>query len=390
MRALRFAFAVLFVATLMGAPATVQAAFPGGNGKLVFAPGDAAGWAPLTISDEYGSTWSAIPNTDGFIAPAWSASGRWIAALDLGTSGLFVFRPDGSGMRQLISDVDVDPTTDQTQHVSPTWAPAGDRIAFTSYRDGNREIYSVTTGTSPALTRLTNNPARDYEPAWSPDGKKIAFISDRAGNDELYVMNADGSSVTRLTFTPYQSERQPSWAPDGSRIAFARSLQNKLFAFDTATHTISLLLTISNGAYWGAPAWSPDGMFLAVGAGDDSALYDVGGTFVRELSSGDVDADWQPLRCTISGTDAADTLVGTSGADVICGKNGNDTINGRAGNDTILGGGGNDALTGGYGNDALVGGLGSDTMTGGSGTDRCDGGLSTDLATSCERAYRIP
>ena len=42
-------------------------------------------------------------------------------------------------------------------------------------------------------TNLTNNVAVDSWPAWSPDGTKIAFTSQRDGNGEIYSMNADGT-----------------------------------------------------------------------------------------------------------------------------------------------------------------------------------------------------
>ena len=42
------------------------------------------------------------------------------------------------------------------------------------------------------VVRLTDHSARDGEPAWSPDGQRIAFSSDRDGNYDIYVMNADG------------------------------------------------------------------------------------------------------------------------------------------------------------------------------------------------------
>ncbi len=51
-------------------------------------------------------------------------------------------------------------------------------------------------------TKLTNNPAYDMVPSFSPDGSKIAFTSDRDGNNEIYIMNADGSEQTRLTNNP--------------------------------------------------------------------------------------------------------------------------------------------------------------------------------------------
>ena len=42
------------------------------------------------------------------------------------------------------------------------------------------------------VTRLTYNDVNDLSPAWSPDGRRIAFSSDRDGNFEIYVMNAAG------------------------------------------------------------------------------------------------------------------------------------------------------------------------------------------------------
>src|SRR3712207_7269861 len=46
---------------------------------------------------------------------------------------------------------------------------------------------------------LTKNAALDRFPAVSPDGTKIAFTSLRDGNLEIYVMNADGSNQTNLS-----------------------------------------------------------------------------------------------------------------------------------------------------------------------------------------------
>ena len=66
------------------------------------------------------------------------------------------------------------------------------------------------------MLRLTNDGAFNREPEWSPDGTKIAWTSRRDGNDEVYVMNADGSGQTNLTNNP-AADLHPTWSPDGTR-----------------------------------------------------------------------------------------------------------------------------------------------------------------------------
>lgn len=96
----------------------------------------------------------------------------------------------------------------------PSYSPKGDKIVFTSDRDGNEEIYiSNPDGSKPV--RLTKHRARDFAPSWSPDGKKIAFTTDRDGlyNEEIYIMNTDGSKQVNVSNNP-TIDRYPVWSPD--------------------------------------------------------------------------------------------------------------------------------------------------------------------------------
>src|SRR5215216_6212838 len=101
---------------------------------------------------------------------------------------------------------------------APAWSPDGRRIAFTSFRHGNGEIYVMRSDGS-AASRLTRTAAHDDHAAWSPDGTKLAFASTRDGNYEIYVMNADGSAQRRLTDNA-ASDYLPTWSPDGREIAW--------------------------------------------------------------------------------------------------------------------------------------------------------------------------
>ena len=139
----------------------------------------------------------------------------------------------------------------------PDWSPDGTKIAFTSDRDGDREIYVIDKdGSNP--TRLTNNSARDEHPAWSPDGTKIAFRSTRDGNGEIYVMDRDGSYPTNVTNSG-ASDRAPAWSPDGRKIAFESD--NEIYVMDKDGSSPTRLT--NNNAQDEYPAWSPDGTRIA-------------------------------------------------------------------------------------------------------------------------------
>ena len=122
-------------------------------------------------------------------------------------------------------DADGANPTNITNHAArdyePSWSHDGTKIAFTSRRDGNGEIYVMDSGGS-NQTRLTNHASSDDAASWSPDGTKIAFESDRDGNRnrEIYVMNADGSNPTRITNND-ASDDAASWSPDGTKIIFS-------------------------------------------------------------------------------------------------------------------------------------------------------------------------
>jgi eukaryotic-like serine/threonine-protein kinase len=122
-------------------------------------------------------------------------------------------------------------TTLDGYEMAPTLSPDGNQVAFSWNGDrttGNVDIYVAMVG-SPAVHRVTTDPAMDVFPRWSPDGRSIAFVrqsTDHAGR--VYVTSPFGGAERKLIDFDAHFDRvaqfgQLSWSPDGRYIAAARS-----------------------------------------------------------------------------------------------------------------------------------------------------------------------
>ena len=143
---------------------------------------------------------------------------------------------------------------------------SGGKIAFTSNRDGNSQIYWMNADGS-SQTRLTSNGINDESPRWSPDNTRVLFQSDRdnpfSGLAEIYVMNWDGTAQTRLTNSA-ADDSCAVWSPDGSKIAFQSSRNNLYYQVYVMNADGSNQVNISNSnSNDGQPSWSPDGTKIA-------------------------------------------------------------------------------------------------------------------------------
>ena len=219
------------------------------------------------------------PNLDTH--PSWSPDGKRIAFSSdrdghfdmpggLPNYEIYVMDADGGNQRNLTNDPDNDS--------SPSWSPDGERIAFSSDRDGNYEIYLMEVDGN-NQQRLTDNDFYDTHPSWSPDGKRIAFSSWRDGHfigefglsSEIYVMDADGKNTRRLT-NNRKSDLSPSWSPDGKQIAFKSDRKGdevnyEIYVMDADGGNLQRL-TNNRVDDW-SPSWSPDGERIVFASNTD-------------------------------------------------------------------------------------------------------------------------
>lgn len=191
-----------------------------------------------------------------------------------------IFLKDGSKLKQLTDTPGYD--------AEATISPKGDKIVFTSLRNGDPEIYTMNLD-GRDQTRLTFEKGYDGGPFFSPDGSKIVFRASRPKTDEemadyndlvengyvrptaleIFVMDADGKNMKQITNLG-KASFAPFFHPSGKKIIFSSNYQGdnprdfNLFMINidgTGLERITF-----NPSFDGFPMFSPDGKYFVFGS----------------------------------------------------------------------------------------------------------------------------
>ncbi len=181
------------------------------DGKQISFISDRDGSRNLFVMDANGGNQRQLTNQQllprtakGYVQwQQWSPDGQEIAftynpGTDQGTS-IYVIRPDGSGLRQLVD-----------QASEPAWSPDGQKIYFFSNRTGQMEIWAINRdGTG--LQQVSNFQRvifAHHSLRVSPDGKQLIFYGIEVGrvDTEIYVINVDGSGLKNISHAEGQDE----------------------------------------------------------------------------------------------------------------------------------------------------------------------------------------
>jgi Tol biopolymer transport system component len=124
---------------------------------------------------------------------AYSPDGRLIAYSGPSTRDpqnwdIWIADADGSHAHDLIG------TSAQDEY--PAWSPDGSQIVFTSWVEGNADVFRASADGHGVQNLTADSPDRDTSLGWSADGH-VLLLSDRShtGGVFQYFMNADGSDV---------------------------------------------------------------------------------------------------------------------------------------------------------------------------------------------------
>ena len=228
-----------------------------------------------------------------------------------------LWSPESKRLALVVSDVDPDATEDEEEAKA-----SGDkketakpivlrRLQFK--RDGEgylrevRKHVHVLDVAKKTSVQVTSGPFDDSDPAWSPDGQSIAFVSnrtlpdpDRSQDSNVFVVAAREDAVPRAVATTPGTDSAPAWSPDGQWIAYVAGGDPKDLWYGTSHVALApaaggavLSLTATLDRNVARPRFAPDGrsvLFLLEDRGRRHlARVGVEGGAVERVVSGERD-----------------------------------------------------------------------------------------------------
>jgi len=141
------------------------------------------------------------------------------------TNSRIAFVSDRTGHREVyIMDYNGDDLRQLTKIGSDTIFPAVShdrkRIAFTSYRNHNPDLFLMTVGQG--IQTIYHAEGIGSTPDFSPDGKWLLFSASKDGNTDIYIYNIDKQTTNRLTHH-IAIDTSPRFSPNGKEIVSPRT-----------------------------------------------------------------------------------------------------------------------------------------------------------------------
>ena len=152
----------------------------------------------------------------------------------------------------------------------PEYPPDGKRVAFSSNRSGQTEIWARD-AEGARLVQLTHFEEHSGSPQWSPDGQWITFDRHMNTGWHIFVMASDGGQVRQVT-ADEGDQAAPNWSRDGDSIYYAANRTGRYEIWRSPAKGGRGVQVTRNGGWFAAE--SPDGnsLYYSKNLNNDDAL----------------------------------------------------------------------------------------------------------------------
>ena len=205
------------------------------------------------------------------LADRVGVDGPSVGGFAVSAAGPVAYRAGGNAARQLTwfdrtgKAVGVAGEPDVNTLRYPELSPDGRRVAMDRTVQGNIDVWLRDLARG-GLTRLVFHGAADFMPMWSSDGMRIAFTSSRTGNNNLFIKPSNGSGAEeRLVDSPYPKVPQ-DWSRDGRWLLHYEAhptTGRDLWAVDMTSPDHTPRVIANTSAEEVLAQFSPDGRWVA-------------------------------------------------------------------------------------------------------------------------------
>ncbi|HEV8608788.1 MAG TPA: protein kinase, partial [Thermoanaerobaculia bacterium] len=187
----------------------------------------------------------------------------------------------------------------------PVYSPDGQRIAFSSTRSGNIDIWGIDRRDG-SVRRLTQDPAQEWDPGFTRDGRTLLYSSNRGGHFEIWTAEADGRRARQLSRDGLDAEN-PTATPDGEWIVYASGNPEKHGVWKIRRDGSRAVRLTSDVTYH--PEVSPDGQYVLYHTPPDPGWSEI--RVARAADGRPVDFH---IRVAFSGAQTPVALRGSTGS----------------------------------------------------------------------------